>query len=247
MGEVRFRRALVHAIDRQEMADTIMPGMPVAHSIIAPSQPEYAPIQSRIARLDYDPRRATEIIESLGFARGADGFFQESAGRRLSVELRTTTNDANQKSTFAIADYWQRAGVGAEPVVIPVQLLQNREYRATYPGLELVNQPNGVSGIENLLHSSAAPTPERNYQAPSSSRNRGQYLNREYDAVMDRYRMTIPMGERLQILGEIVHHQTDLQLVTGLFYTADAIMIANRLQSVPPGSSWNAHLWEVRS
>jgi ABC-type transport system substrate-binding protein len=223
-----------------------MPGMAVAHSIIAPGQADYAHVESRIVRFEHDARRAIQLVESVGFQRGTDGGYRDPAGGRLSVEIRTTTNDANQKSVFAIADYWQRIGVAGEPVVIPVQLLQNREYRATYPGLELVNQPAGVGGIESLLHSSSAPTPERNYQAPTSSRNRGQYMNPEYDALMDSYRMTIPNGERMQILGELLHHQTDLQLVTGVFYTADAIMIANRLQHVPAGSTWNAHLWEVR-
>lgn len=243
--EAAFRRALTHAIDRQEMADSIMPGMPVAHSIMAPSQPEYPHIESGVVRYEYDPRRAVQLIEGIGLAKGPDGFYRDSAGRRISVEIRTTTNDANQKSTFAVADFWQRIGVGAEPYVIPVQQLQAREFRATYPGYELINQPNGVSGIENLLHSSSAPLPERNYQAPASSRNRGQYVNPEYDGLMDRYRMTIPMRERMQILTDIVRHQTDLQLVVGLFYTADAIMITKRLQNIPPGSSWNAHEWEL--
>lgn len=246
IAETRFREAVTRAIDRQEMVDSMVPGSAVAHSIIAPTLPEYAQIERSIVRYEYDPRRATQLIEQLGFTRNPDGFFQEAPGRRLAVEIRTTTNDTNQKSTFAIADYWQRIGVGAEPVVIPVQQLQNREYRATYPGYELINQPFGASGFENLLHSSAAPLPERGYQAPNSSRNRGQYLNPEYDALMDQYRMTIPMDERMRLLGQLLQHQTERQLVVGLFYTAEAIMISNRLENVPPATSWNAHEWRLK-
>lgn len=245
IAEPRFREALTRAINRQEMVDSMVPGSAVAHSIFGPALPEYAHVERSIARYDYDPRRAAQLIEQLGFARSADGFFQDG-GRRLSVEIRTTTNDTNQKATFATADYWQRVGVGTEPVVIPVQQLQNREYRATYTGYELINQPFGASGFENLLHSSAAPLPERNYQAPNSSRNRGQYMNPEYDALMDQYRMTIPMDERMRLLGQLLQHHTELQLVVGLFYTAEAIMIANRLEHVPPASAWNAHEWRVR-
>ena len=43
----------------------------------------------------------------------------------------------------------------------------------------------------------------------------------------------------------MVHFQTDLQLVMGLFYTVNAVMMSNRLQNAPPGNAWNAYLWDV--
>ena len=132
-----------------------------------------------------------------------------------------------------------------EPFVIPVQRLQDRVFRTTYPGLELVNQPFGADGFENLLHSSAAPLPERDYRAPNSNKNRGAYLNPDYDALMDRYRVTIPMTERMQVMAQLIHLQTDLQLVMGLYYSADAIVMANRLRNVPPANTWNVQNWDV--
>lgn len=245
--EPDFRRALIQSIDRQQLAETLAAGMaPVADSIIPPDEASYSAIASRIVRWPYDPRRAVQLIESLGFSRGPDGTFRDATNERLSIEIRTTTNQANQKATFAVADAFQRIGLGAAPVVIPVQRLQDNEYRANYPGLELVNQPHGTEGIANLLHSSAAPLPERNYRAPNKSRNRGSYLNPAYDALMDKYLTAVPWQERMQVLGEIVHMQTDLQLVMGLYYSVDAIMMANRLENVPPASGWNAHDWNIR-
>ncbi|MPZ15980.1 MAG: hypothetical protein GEU73_16420 [Chloroflexi bacterium] len=248
LGDPQFRRALISTIDRQQLADTLTAGLaPIADSIIAPVQPEYRSVEPSIVRYSYDPNRAAQLLEGMGLTKGADGTYHDAANQRISVEIRTTTNDANQKATLAVADYLQRAGIGAEPVVIPVARLQDREYRSTYPGLELVNQPHGVDGFEDLLHSSAAPLPERNYRAPKSSRNRGAYMNPEYDALMERYKTTIPLQERMQVLGQLLHQQTDLQLVMGVFYTADAIMMANRLTDAPPATTWNAHEWDVTS
>jgi peptide/nickel transport system substrate-binding protein len=246
LADARLRRALTHAIDREQLAETLMAGVvPVAHSIIAPDQVEYRAIEGAIVRYDYDPRRTAQLIEALGYTRGADGAYRDALGQRLTLEIRTTTNEANQKTMFAVADFLQQAGVGVEPVVIPVQRLADAEYRATYPGLELINQPHGVEGIENLLYSKAAPLPERNYQAAGSNKNRGQYVNPDYDQLMDRYLITIPSQERMQLLDQIVHQQTDLQLVMGLFYSADAIMVASRLRNVPPRSAWNVHEWAL--
>lgn len=247
LGDARFRRALIHAVDRQQLAETLMAGVvPVAHSLIPPDDAEYPAVEKSVVRLDYDPRRSMQIIEGLAFARGGDGMFRDAGGQRLSVELRTTTNEANQKTTFAVGGFFQQAGVAPEPVVIPVQRLSDPEYRATYPGLELVSQTSGAEGVENLLHSKAAPLPERNHQAAGSNRNRGQYVSAEYDSLMDRYLTTIPMQERLQLLGLILQQQTEQQLVMGLFYSADAIMVANRLQNIPPRTAWNGHLWDVK-
>lgn len=42
----QFRRALTHAMDRQQMADDIRAGLvPVSDSIIAPTQPEYRAVE----------------------------------------------------------------------------------------------------------------------------------------------------------------------------------------------------------
>jgi peptide/nickel transport system substrate-binding protein len=246
LADPQFRRALIMSIDRVQLAETLTAGQaPVADSIIAPNHPEFRAIESNVVKYSYDPNRAMQLLEGMGFTRSSEGF-RDATGQRPSVEVRTTTNDANQKATLAVVDSFQRIGLAGVPEVIPVQRLQDRVYRTTFPGLELVNQPNGADGFENLLHSGAAPLPERDYRAPNSNKNRGSYVNPEYDTLMDRYRVTIPMGERMQVMGQLIRLQTDLQLVMGLFYSADAIVMSNRLIGVPPASTWNVQSWDVR-
>lgn len=246
LADPQFRRALIQAIDRRQLAETLTAGLaPVADAIVGPTAPEYRAVESSIVRYSYDPNRAAQLLEGMGFSKDTDGMLRDASGQKLSVEVRTTTNDANQKATFAVVDYFQRVGVAGEPFVIPSQRLQDRVFRTTYPGLELVNQPYGADGFENLLHSSAAPLPERDYRAPNSNKNRGAYLNSEYDALMDRYRVTVPLGERMQIMAQLIHQQTDLQLVMGLYYSADAIVMANKLKNVPPANTWNVHAWDI--
>ncbi len=248
LGDPQFRRALTMAIDRQQLADILTAGLaPAADAIISPDQPEYPYVQSSIVRYPYDPARSGQILEGLGINKGADGMYSSAGGQRISIEIRTTTNDANQKAMLAVADGFQRVGLGAEPVVIPVQRLQDSQYRATFPGLELVNQPHGADGFENLLHSANASIAERNYRAPTSSRNRGAYMNPDYDVLMERYTVTVPIAERMDVMAQLIRLQTDLQLVMGLYYSVDAIMMANKLQEVRPAATWNAHEWDVKS
>lgn len=252
VGDVEFRRALMHATDRQQLVDSLQGGLSyVAHAYLNPSDAERKEVERDIVRYDYDPRRAAVLIEEVGFARGPDGIFREGSGQRLAMEVRQAGVEISRKSMLAVAGYWQRLGIETEPVVIPPQRAQDREYRSTFPGYEVVQQPNDQDVLGEFLHSSQAPRPENNFRA-SSSRNRARYTNPEYDALLDRFLATIARPERVQVLAQITHHLTDRALVTGLVYSGEPLMIGKRLRNVAAVKAsnatpvWNAHEWEIR-
>jgi peptide/nickel transport system substrate-binding protein len=248
--DVRFRRALMHAIDRQQLVDTLQFGLvPVAHSILSPGQTQYRDIEDRnVVRYEYDPRRAVQLIEEIGYTRGADGIFRDASDRRLSLEFRTIVTDINQKTMFSVADYWQQAGVGVETVVIPNQRATDLEYRANFPAVELLRQPDDVRGMVRY-HSSEIRTAEHGYTGTNNAR----YVNAELDSLLDRYRTTIALQERIEVIGQVIHHISDQLNVMGMFYDGQPVLVANRILNVGPGlgefatQSWNAQDWDVRS
>ena len=243
-GNVQFRRALLHAVDRQEMADTFQPGLAlVAHAVISPDLREYSEVEGAAVRYEYDPRRAAQMIESLGYGRGADGGLIDSAGRRLSLEIRSTTLTENNKAMLSVADYWQRAGIAMEPHTVPLARSQEAEYRATFPGFELIRQPR--LEVVTRIHSSRARLPENNFRATGGF-NYPRYLNPEFDAMIDRFYTTVPWTERMEALRGVIRHATDQVLVMGMFYSTEANMMNNRLQNVLPTRASNAHEWDVR-
>lgn len=245
VGDARFRRALTLATDRQEIADALMPGFSSAvHSYLTLAEPaEFKAQAHRVVKYDYDPRRAIAILEEMGFSRGADSMFRDERGERLSVEIRTITTDINTKTMFSTADYWQRIGIASEPVVIPRQLAQDMEYRATFPGYELVRNPASPAGIPRYL-SSATPLPENSYRG----NNRSRYMSPEFDALIQRYVTTIPIGERAQILGDMIFHMTDRALVLGLITDVEPMAVGKRLMNVGVWEhvdTWNIVNWDV--
>jgi peptide/nickel transport system substrate-binding protein len=250
IADARFRRALIHAIDRQQMVEALQAGQSmVAHSYLSPRDAEYRDIERSIVRYDYDVRRAGEIIEGLGYVRGPEGGFRDAAGQRLTVEARTTGgDDLQEKTMLSITDYWQRAGVNVEPVVVPQQRAQDRDYRANFPGFEQVRQPNDLStGALTRYYGPESSLPENNYRGS----NRMRYRNAELDSLLDRFYSTVPRSERTQILGEIMHHMTDQAIPLGMFYNAAPTMISSRLVNVGPGgaavpASWNSPEWDLK-
>ena len=250
VGDVRFRRALAYAMDRQQMVDTLLAGQSqVAHSFLSPDWPGYEDVEPAIVRYDYDPRRAMQMIEALGYARGTDGLLRDRAAQPLSLELRVAGgDDLNGKATLAITDSWQRVGVDAKPIIIPPQRVNDREYIASFPAFTLSRMKNDTSRLRNF-GTANTPLPENDYR---SRGNTSRYRDAEFDAWLDQFFVTIPRGTRLQTLGRIVNRITDQLVQLSVFYVTEPTMISNRLVNVKgpaQGSSetWNAHEWNIRS
>jgi peptide/nickel transport system substrate-binding protein len=246
MQEAQFRRALITAIDRQQLADSLTSGYSsVAHSIIPPDAEAYPAVESSIVRYDYDPRRSIQLLEGLGLARGSDGTFRDSSGRPISMEVRATQNDQNNKTMIAVADGFTRVGLTGVPSTVPRVVIQADE--VNFPGFRLASQDAGANGIVDVAYGAAAPLPERGYRAPNWPRNRGSYANPEYDALMERYKTAVPMPQRMDALAQLVHFQTDQVVVFGMFYSVTAVLMSNRLQHAEPATAWNAYEWDVSS
>ncbi len=249
--DVNFRRALLTGTDRQELVDALFAGQSaIAHSFVDPSEPGYNIVEPSIVKYPYDPRQATQLIDGLGYSKRSDGFFADAAGQPPAVSIWTTVSNALQpKAMTAVADQWQRIGVPVEQVPVPIQRMQDREYRAQFPSFELVENPNSTTMRDMMrFHSSQAPLPENRFTMIG---NYARYQNPELDALLDRYFTTIPTRERLETLGGIVHHLTENLPQMPIVYGLDATMVANRLTGVTARSntftqSWNVQEWDLR-
>jgi peptide/nickel transport system substrate-binding protein len=242
---LELRRALLMAIDRAQMGEALNYGLGrLAHSWLQPDRPEFRAVEPKIVRYEYDVRRATQMIEQLGFSKGSDGVFRDGRGEKLAIRVQTTEGNALQlPSTLSVVDYWQRLGIDATIENVPNQRLGDREYRAQFPAFELVTSGVSVkSSYVKSFHGGTTPLPENNFFGG----NRARYQNPELDALIDRYLVTIPMEERLSVLGDIIHHQTDQLTIIPLFFAGLAWVLGHeRVKNVTSDKVWNAHLWDL--
>jgi peptide/nickel transport system substrate-binding protein len=244
LGENAFREALLRSLDRREMSDTIQAGLaPVTHSLIGSDQPEFAVVDPHVVKYDYDPRRAVQLVEGFGYARGGDGGLRDATGQRLTLEIRTRGgDDLQEKTLWGASDYFQRIGITMEPLIFPALRANDREFRSTHPGLEVVRQPAGGDALQRY-HGSDVPTAENNYRGV----NRTRYRNAELDILIDRYSTTIPERERNDVLAQAINHMTRNIVVLGVYAIVDPTMVSNRLAGVDFGNpTWNAHEWNLR-
>jgi peptide/nickel transport system substrate-binding protein len=250
MTNVQFRRALLHALDRQQIADTLVVGrIPVAHGFFSPEHPDYRATEHNIVRYDYDVRRATQIMEELGYSRGNDGIFRDATGERLWVQIATgAEEDAIHKMNLPIADAWRRFGLDVESDLIPAQRLRDREYRAQFPSLQIQRRDNEL-GEWRMFHSSRIALASNGFVGTNAAR----YNNPEWDALIERYDVTIPEPERIQVVGQIIRHISEQLPMMGITYSTEPVMVSNRIRNVDPKKyyksthAWNAHEWDVAS
>ncbi|MFW6115102.1 MAG: ABC transporter substrate-binding protein [Thermodesulfobacteriota bacterium] len=87
-SDKRFRHALAHAIDRQEIIDKSRRGFaaPASYGLLSIDHDMYNP---GIPTYPYDPEKAQSLIESLGYRRGPDGHFMKD-GKPLEIQLLTS-------------------------------------------------------------------------------------------------------------------------------------------------------------
>src|SRR5207253_2462258 len=140
VSNVRFRRAVIQGIDRQGLIDAFFAGQTsIADSWINANDEYYAELAPSVVRYGFDPGQSAQLIEELGYAKGADDLYRDRAGEPLRVEVRTSTPNQSQiQALYAIGDMLQRVGIGADPVVVPLQRAQDLPYRAAFPAFEMV-------------------------------------------------------------------------------------------------------------
>jgi peptide/nickel transport system substrate-binding protein len=244
VDDLRFRQALMYGTDRQQLVDSLQGGLGgVAHVNIGPAEPEYPDVQDSVVKYDFDVRRATQMIESLGYLKGADGIFRDAGNQQLSVEIRSNGERITENTIIPLANMWTPIGVSADPQLVPLQRISDREYVSTFPGFRMMRQPNAQASLSRIK-SSSTPLPENRFVGSNYAR----YSSAQLDGLIDRLYATIPRPERMQVLGQIMRHISENLNLMGLFYDGDFMFASNRLQDISGAETeiWSVHQWDAR-
>jgi peptide/nickel transport system substrate-binding protein len=244
VANLQFRRALLMAINRQELTDTLNSGLgPVAHSWVPSDLPEGKAVDGRIVRYEYDPRAAARVIEGLGYSKDTEGILRGADGTKLTVPIVTHRQNAfHEPATLSVVRYWKELGLDMQVEILPVERAGDLQYRALFPGFFLISRGLPVDRPDGYFTRRAIPVADNGYRGG----NVGRYGTAELDALIQRYVTTIPFGDRTAILGDIVQVQTEQLTMLPLFFQGAAFIIGgHRLQNVLGGQVWNAHHWDL--
>ncbi len=129
MRDVRFRRALSLAIDREDLNQSVYLGLakPSNNTIMERSElfkPEYATKWA-----NYDPKLANELFDQAGLnKRGPDGIRLLPDGRSAIIVIELSSEETEDSDALTvIAEYWKKVGI---KLLAKPQSLENFRMRA---------------------------------------------------------------------------------------------------------------------
>ncbi|NLV92421.1 MAG: ABC transporter substrate-binding protein [Firmicutes bacterium] len=110
--QAKFRQALSLAINREEINDLVFFGFGVPMQATVHPNNSFFKEEWAKAYAEYDPARANQLLDELGFERGADGFRRTPDGETFTVTINYSSTLAFANSVLELVrDYWEKVGV----------------------------------------------------------------------------------------------------------------------------------------
>lgn len=246
-GDVRVRRALLHAIDRQQLTDLFSLGKaPLANAFVHVAdvtRQEW--FKDVITTYEQSPRRAQQLLDDV-WRVGPEGIRVNAAGQPIMLPIEGSSETEDTTYLPILGDQWKGVGVGTE------QKLSRRsspEEAATFPGLKTAPISFEFSGIMARLYGPDCPTEATRWIGANS----GCYQNPGLDRAVQGLLTAIDPNQQrplYQQWARVVHE--DLPMLP-LYYTVNVALfregvIGVKGETVPATEvMWNVHEWNLRS
>jgi peptide/nickel transport system substrate-binding protein len=239
-ADVRVRRALISAIDRDEYVRTILDGLaPVA---LGPIQPVSWAYSDRVTRYPFDPVKARALLDEAGWKPAADGI-RERAGTRLAFTLITQAGYAIREN-IAQAIERQLRDVGVD---VRVELQDGTAISAIW----------FEGRFDAMLHWWQMPSdPELTTffaadRTPPAGRNINYFRDAELTRLLYASDRTVDRAERKALLARaqaiVVDQVPEIPLYTVTRLDAVPVSLAHfKGNPTNTGIFWNVHEWEIK-
>jgi peptide/nickel transport system substrate-binding protein len=249
LADLRVRRALAYALDKQAVADTVYEGEGlVTDAPFAPNTDFHAAADRVVAKYPYDLRRTEQLMSEAGYARGADGFYTSPSAGRAAMDLRINQSASYEKERALMAALWRQAGFDVTESQLSAAEAQDNQARSSYPGLYTFSTGQGESALRTFS-SSQVTRPETRW----AGTNRGGWTNPDYDRLLDALNTTLEREQRVQQVGQLMRILSDQLPAISLYYDLSPIAFVSALTGpgpVAPDTSglvgWNVVDWDLR-
>lgn len=187
--DVRVRRALAHAVDKQAINDSIFEGLGImADTLMLPSVSYFPEVDRVLMKYPHDLRRTEQLMNEAGLARTADSFYADPAtNARLNWEIRALSGAQNEAVMSIMADGWRRAGFEMSENVFPAAQVSDREARAHFRTMFTTD-----AGSLQGMNTSSIPTAQNRW----TGSNRGSWSNPEYDRLVSAWESSLDREQR---------------------------------------------------
>jgi peptide/nickel transport system substrate-binding protein len=208
-NDANVRRAMAHAVNRQEIIDALLYGEgSLATSTIPPwhrSNPEVQP-------LEFNPDLAGQLLDQAGWTAGPDGIRQRQ-GQRLAFTILSSDDALRRSVVEVLQNQLRRVGADVQIRVMEFQTMlqnhRNRDFDAVFTNWVLDNFTL-ASAPMSLFHTSQAEIEQ--------SPNRSSVRIPQLDAAMERAALATDEGQQRDAWRQVVQILQQEQPVTFMFW-----------------------------
>lgn len=241
--DLRVRQALLHAIDREGLAEAATGGLAsVANMFISPPNAVFEQADRAVVKYPHDPSRAAALLAEAGWRRdGLGSPLKDARGQPLSMPL-WVANSTGATTLAVILGNWKDVGIQVDGFLIPPRT--DDELVANFPGALVWNRPANPDSF--AFTSNGMPTAENRWQG----QNHGSLRDAEADRLQNLVLTLVDQQEWQQAVLTLQRHMSETLGAAPLHYQARVIMAKNKLQGVqmnPEAQTmmWNIYEWEL--
>jgi peptide/nickel transport system substrate-binding protein len=243
---VTVRRALLHAMDRDELAEAILPGAgQAANSITYPTSAIGRATAQRVVSYPYDPARAAALFEEAGWQRGSDGMLRKG-GNRFTLEYRSSGATFDAGALFApLQQQLLRAGVELE--FHEIATTNTPADTATFPGVWFTSVPPDSLSVLTRFSGRLVAAPENRF----ATQNRNGYTSARADRILEAIDSSIRMDDCARNWGELWQVLMEDVALFPMYYFPAPLAVRSRISGALPANPLNPptyqlHLWDVQ-
>lgn len=242
VSDVKVRRALIHAIDREALVKALFQGkQKVAHHSTHPTDNWFSDNPKKIVKYEYSQRKARKLLAEAGWKAGSSGVLEKD-GRKLELVFMTTAgNKLRENVQVFIKDQWKKIGVETviknEPAkVFFGETVKKRKYTdlAMYAW---ISTPE--SDPKPTLNSKSIPSEENGW----SGQNNPGWRNAKVDVLTEQIQSEFSSEKRKAIFEDILAEYTSDLPTLPLYYRANVIVVPKKLSglTLPAGTYTEAY------
>ncbi len=196
-----FRRAISHAVNREQFAETVFLGaaVPIWGPITPANKPWFSP---DVPRYPYDPERAREILRGLGLEdRDGNGVIEDARNTEARFTMITQRgNTALERGSAALRDELAKVGIAMDVAPLEHGALIDRLLKANYD-----------ANLYRPLFTSLDPAVNKDFWLSSGSGHIWNFAQktpataweREIDMLMNEQGTTIDPQRRSALFNEV--------------------------------------------
>ncbi|WP_163972120.1 peptide-binding protein [Oceanobacillus halotolerans] len=187
----KVRQALTHALDREEILETIVYGDGELSN--SPGLPFSWAYNEDVPVFEYDPEKAKELLSEAGWEDTDGDGIREKDGTKLSFSIKSGQGrEVREQITQVAQQQWAEVGVEVTPEIIEwsafIDQIHQFDYDAYVLGWSLTADPS----ITSYFHSDEV----------ENGLNYGAYSNPELDKLMEESDMAMDQEKRAELIEE---------------------------------------------